>query len=105
MSQVEKSEGLNLSRIVFLGRTWEEYLLIFNLSKGDLLGRKILDCPSGACAFTVHANQHGADGTATDIVYYFEIDDLERKGYQDIDYVLQSLEHVENKYHWDYLKK
>jgi hypothetical protein len=104
MSQVEKSEGLNLSRVVFLGRTWEEYLLIFNLSKGDLLGRKVLDCPSGACSFTAHANQHGADGTATDIAYYFEVDDLERKGSQDIDYVMQSLGQAKNYYNWNYFK-
>lgn len=49
MSQVEKMEGLDLSRIVFIGRTWDEYLLMFNLTKEELIGRDVLDCPAGAC--------------------------------------------------------
>ena len=57
-SQVEKTVGLDLSRIVIIGRTWEEYLLIFNLSKADLLGGKVLHYPSGACSFTANYNGH-----------------------------------------------
>jgi len=56
---------LDLSRIVFIGRTFDEYMSMFNLTQEDLVGRKILDCPAGACSVTAKANQLGADVTAS----------------------------------------
>ena len=50
MSGVEGK--LELERIVFIGRTFEEYLQMFKLKEADLVGRRILDCPAGACSFT-----------------------------------------------------
>ncbi|MCF8564660.1 SAM-dependent methyltransferase [Alicyclobacillus tolerans] len=102
MSQVEKTVGLDLSRIVFIGRTWEEYLLMFNLSKEDLVGRKVLDCPSGACSFTANANKNGIKTMATDIAYYHNVDDLEKKGFQDIQHTMQSMEQSKGNYIWDF---
>ncbi|WAH37252.1 SAM-dependent methyltransferase [Alicyclobacillus dauci] len=102
MSQVEKTVGLDLSRIVFIGRTWEEYLLMFNLSKEDLMGRKVLDCPSGACSFTANANKNGIDTMATDIAYYHDVDDLEKKGFQDIEHTMQSMEKSAGNYIWNF---
>ncbi|WAH36311.1 class I SAM-dependent methyltransferase [Alicyclobacillus dauci] len=104
MSQVEKSTGLDLSRIVFIGRTWEEYLLMFNLTKEELVGHEVLDCPSGACSFTANANQYNISTTATDIAYYHQVDDLEQKGFQDIEHTMQSMEHVVNNYNWDFFQ-
>lgn len=102
MSQVEKTVGLDLSRIVFIGRTWEEYLLVFNLSKEDLLGRKVLDCPSGACSFTANANKNGINALATDIAYCHDVDDLEKKGFQDIEHTMQSMEKSAGSYVWNF---
>lgn len=79
---------LDLSRIVFIGRTFDEYMAMFNLSKEDLLSRRILDCPAGGCSFTAIANQLGAYVTATDIVYYHDFSQLEAKGFQDIEHVV-----------------
>ena len=39
---------LNLDRVVFIGRTFSEYMRMFNLEPSQLKGLKILDCPSGA---------------------------------------------------------
>lgn len=102
MSKVEKIVGLELSRIVFIGRTWEEYLLMFNLSKEDLVGRTVLDCPSGACSFTANANKNGIDTMATDIVYYHDVDNLEKKGSQDIEDTMQSMDKSAGNYIWDF---
>lgn len=52
MRRVEKSTKLELDRIVFIGRTFEEYLNMFSLSLDELRGKRILDCPAGACSFT-----------------------------------------------------
>jgi hypothetical protein len=70
LSRVEQSTKLDLERIVFIGRTFEEYLNMFSLSVKDLKGKKILDCPAGACSFTALGNKSGLDITACDIAYY-----------------------------------
>ncbi len=46
---------LDLDTVIFIGRTYEEYLAMFGLSKEELTGKRILDCPwrgvfiHGAC--------------------------------------------------------
>lgn len=77
MSRAEMK--LDLSRVVFIGRTFYEYMLMFNLSEDELIGRKILDCPAGACSFTAIANKKGAVVTATDIAYYHPFEQLAKK--------------------------
>lgn len=46
---------LNLDRVVFIGRTFSEYMRMFNLEPSQLFGLKILDCPSGASSFVAEA--------------------------------------------------
>ncbi|WP_332696206.1 SAM-dependent methyltransferase [Halalkalibacter lacteus] len=104
MSRVEEGKKLDLERIIFIGRTFEEYLDMFSLSVQELKGKKILDCPAGACSFTAMANTLGMDVTACDIAYYHSIDNLEKKGYQDIEHAMEQMEHVKNKFVWDYFK-
>jgi hypothetical protein len=67
MSRVKPSEKVDLNRIVFIGRTFEEYMKIFSLSKEEMIGKKILDCPLGACSFTATANLAGLDVVACDM--------------------------------------
>lgn len=51
---------LNLDRVVFIGRTFSEYMRMFNLEPSQLKGLKILDCPSGAYSFGAEAyNEYG----------------------------------------------
>lgn len=104
MSRVEKSTKLDLERIVFIGRTFEEYLNMFSLSVKELEGKKILDCPAGACSFTALGNKAGLDITACDIAYYHSVDDLENKGLQDIDHAMEQMESAKNNYVWDFFK-
>lgn len=37
---------LNLDRVIFIGRTYEEYMRMFDLRIEDLTGKRILDCPA-----------------------------------------------------------
>lgn len=104
MSTVEKSTKLDLERIIFIGRTFEEYLNMFSLSVNELKGRKILDCPAGACSFTAIGNKAGLDVTACDIAYNHSVDDLENKGLQDIDHAMEQMERAKNNYVWDFFK-
>ncbi|MEK4851511.1 SAM-dependent methyltransferase [Paenibacillus sp. FSL H7-0756] len=95
---------LDLSRIVFIGRTFEEYMSMFNLTETELKGRSILDCPAGACSFTAHANKRGADVTATDIAYYHDYEDLHAKGLKDLEHAMTKMESAQTNYVWDYFK-
>ena len=102
MSKVEQSSKLDLERIVFIGRTYEEYLDMFSLSEEELQGKKILDCPAGACSFTAVGNKLGLDVTACDIAYYHSDEALENKGLQDIEHAMEHMQKVQNNYKWDY---
>lgn len=104
MSKVEKSTKLDLERIIFIGRTFEEYMDMFSLSIEKLKGKKILDCPAGACSFTALGNKLGLDVTACDIAYYHSVEDLELKGLQDIEYTMEQMEKTKSNYIWDYFK-
>lgn len=99
------AEGkLELERIVFIGRTYEEYLQMFNLKEADLVGGRILDCPAGACSFTAISNQLGSNVTAADIAYYYSTEELADKGVQDIEHAMSELSKVQDNFVWDYFE-
>src|SRR5690606_41036083 len=77
------SKELDINRVVFIGRTFDEYMKMFNLSLESLKNKKVLDCPAGACSFTAIARQKGIDSTSADIVYFFEHQALKQKGLLD----------------------
>ncbi|MFS0868949.1 SAM-dependent methyltransferase [Paenibacillus xylanilyticus] len=100
--QGNKDLGLELEQIIFVGRTYEEYMLMFGLTPEDLRGRSILDCPGGACSFSSHSRRQGADSMASDIAYQHAISNLETKGQQDIEHTIKQLEQVRDRYRWNY---
>ena len=100
----KKRTKLDLERIIFIGRTFEEYLNMFLLSKEELIGKKILDCPAGACSFTAVGNKQGLDITAADIAYDHSRKDLYNKGLQDIEHAMKRMTEAHNNYIWDYFK-
>lgn len=68
-NRANDSGSLELSQIVFIGRTFEEYMKMFNLTVEEITGKSILDCPGGACSFSSQARKLGADPIAVDIAY------------------------------------
>lgn len=102
VSNSGQSDKLDLDRIVFIGRTFEEYLDMFSLSVQSLRGKKILDCPAGACSFTAESNKLGLDVTACDVAYYYSSEDLKNKGLQDVEHAMHHMEKAKNNYQWDY---
>ncbi|MGJ7921665.1 SAM-dependent methyltransferase [Neobacillus sp. LXY-4] len=104
MSLVESSGKLELERIVFIGRTFEEYLDMFALTIDTLKGKKILDCPAGACSFTAVGSKLGLDVMACDIAYAFSSEELKNKGLQDIEHAMDKMKKAKRNYLWDYFK-
>ena len=82
---------LDLHRIVFIGRTFAEYMAMFNLSTAELAGRSVLDCPAGACSFAAYANRLGADVTVADRAYVHDAAELWNKGMQELEHTLSKL--------------
>ncbi|MBN6188928.1 SAM-dependent methyltransferase [Aneurinibacillus sp. BA2021] len=103
IKQTETFQPLELDRFVFLGRTWEEYVLLFDINEEELHGKRILDCPGGACSFTATANQKGLMSAAVDLAYYYSIEDLEKKGQNDIDYTLSKIEQIKDRCCWTHV--
>ncbi|QLG40630.1 MULTISPECIES: SAM-dependent methyltransferase [unclassified Paenibacillus] len=99
--QKSRVAGLELAQIIFIGRTFEEYMKMFNLTVEEIKGKSILDCPGGACSFSSHSRKWGADPMAADIAYEHEIGQLEVKGLQDIEHTMKQMEQVQDKYRWD----
>ncbi|WDF52483.1 SAM-dependent methyltransferase [Paenibacillus sp. KACC 21273] len=100
MSEKLQAGGLHLDRIIFIGRTYNEYMSMFDLTEEQLQGRRILDCPAGACSFTAEASKHGLDVIATDIAYTFDTDALHAKGKQDIAHMLEHMQTAHHEYDW-----
>lgn len=102
MNKTKESLKLDINRIVFIGRTYEEYIKMFDLSPKDLVNKKVLDCAGGACSFTAHANKLGIQSISCDIAYYHNVDDLERKGLEDIEHTMEHMKKAAENYVWDY---
>lgn len=92
---------LSLDDFIFIGRTYDEYMRMFALTSEDLNGKRILDCPGGACSFTFHASTQGVDVTSADILYQFNRDQLESKGKSDLIKLRDGMARAEDDYIWD----
>lgn len=77
---------------------------MFSFSEDELQGKKILDCPAGACSFTAVGNKLGLDVTASDIAYFHSVEDLKNKGLQDIEHAMEHMEKAKSNFKWDYFK-
>ncbi|WP_236575561.1 MULTISPECIES: methyltransferase domain-containing protein [Paenibacillus] len=98
--QAERPAEKTLERIVFIGRTYDEYMRMFGLDESDLEGKRILDCPGGACSFAAKAGELGCEVTAADIAYYHEADRLLEKELQDIGHAMEHVESEQSRYIW-----
>jgi len=94
----------NIDKIIFVGRSYDEYMKMFDLSLDYLKNNKILDCASGASSFTAELLKKGYDVIATDVLYDIDPDVLEAKCENDLSNVMQTLFGIEDMYVWNYFK-
>ncbi|SDW33388.1 methyltransferase domain-containing protein [Paenibacillus sp. PDC88] len=97
-----KNSGLDLNRIIFIGRSYEEYEHMFQISNDDIASKRILDCPGGACSFTAVANQRGGKAKSVDIAYAYSWDILYAKGKEDIKHAMEQMSKAQDQYKWNY---
>ena len=66
---IQTKRGLQLDRVVLLGRTFEEYRRYFLLEPDLLIGKRVLDVAGGVSSFCAEANNLGINVTSFDPIY------------------------------------
>jgi hypothetical protein len=99
-----RTKGLQLDRVVFIGRTYFEYLRMFDLDESVLRNGRVLDCAAGPSSFTAEARNKGFNVIACDMLYGNPIETLADKGGKDIEHTFQKVDDVPHLYVWKYYK-
>lgn len=87
---------------IFIGRSWQEYLKMFDLDLEEIYRYSILDCAAGASSFTAHMNSLGFDAVAADILYGEDPDVLEGKCAKHLDSLIYSIKKVGHIFVWNF---
>jgi SAM-dependent methyltransferase len=95
-----KKQGLQLDRVVLLGRTYDEYIRYFALEMEQWQGKKILDVASGVSSFCAEASALGHDVAAADRIYGTSPQELAPRCAIDLDHVIDSVRDL-TVYRWD----
>jgi len=98
---MDTKSGLQLDRVVLLGRTFEEYRRYFLLEPQQLIGKKVLDVAGGVSSFCAEANNLGIDLTAFDPIYSLSREKIRERSDPDLESVYKSIGRVPT-YRWDF---
>lgn len=98
---MQNKQGLQLDRIVLLGRTFEEYRRYFPLEPRDLIGKRVLDVAGGASSFCAEANQLGIKVTSFDPIYSLPPEKTTERCGPDLELVYRAIGRVPT-YRWGY---
>jgi hypothetical protein len=77
-------DPLEFEQVLFYGREYREVLLMLLLDEEDLVGKKILDCPSGPDSFVAESARRGFDVVGCDPLYARAAQDIVAQGDRDI---------------------
>ncbi|HNR25591.1 MAG TPA: class I SAM-dependent methyltransferase [Methanobacteriaceae archaeon] len=91
-------------KIWFLGRSYQEYLSMFNLDHDFLKDRRVLDCAAGASSFTAWACDNGINATATDVLYGMDLEQLRETFIHDFSTLLQVHSGLDQKVDWGFFQ-
>ena len=100
---MQSKRGLQLDRVVLLGRTFEEYRRYFLLEPGDLIGKRVLDVAGGVSSFCAEANQLGIKVTSFDPIYSLPPEKITERSEPDLESVYRAIGRVPT-YRWGYYK-
>ena len=95
-----KKQGLQLDRVVLLGRTYDEYTRYFDLRMDQWRGKGILDVASGVSSFCAEANALGYSVAAADRIYGTNGEELAPRCAADLDHIIDSVQDL-TVYRWD----
>jgi SAM-dependent methyltransferase len=99
----ERKRGLQLDRVVLLGRTFEEYRRYLLLEPHELIGKRVLDVAGGISSFCAEANNLGIKVTACDPIYSLSREKIRDQSDPDLESVYRSIGLVPT-YRWGFYK-
>jgi hypothetical protein len=100
---IQAKRGLQLDRVVLLGRTFEEYRRYFLLELHELIGKRVLDVAGGVSSFCAEANNLGINVTAFDPIYSLSRGKIRERSDPDLESVYKSIGLVPT-YRWVFYK-
>lgn len=92
------------NKIWFLGRGFEEYILMFDLDIANLSNCRVLDCNAGSSSFTTYMDQKGFDVMATDICYGQDPEEMEKISEKDFFTLMNAHKNLQDKVEWVFFK-
>jgi len=99
----QATRGLQLDRVVLLGRTFEEYRRYFLLEPEKLIGKTVLDVAGGVSSFCAEANDLGIKVTAFDPIYSLSREKIRERSDPDLESVYRTIGLVPT-YRWGFYK-
>lgn len=96
-----QKRGLQLDRVVLLGRTFEEYCHYFSLDREELQNLRTLDLAAGVSSFTAEAAAQGCAITAADPIYSLTPEAIGARCGPDLDYIYNAIQHL-SVYRWNW---
>ena len=100
---MQTKRGLQLDRVVLLGRTFEEYRRYFLLDPVRLVRKRVLDVAGGVSSFCAEGNKIGIKVTAFDPIYALSSEKIRQRSEPDLESVYQSIGRVPT-YRWGFCK-
>lgn len=94
--------ALKLNEVALVGRTYNEYKRMFNISRESLENKTILDVAAGVSNFCAVGNAFGLKITAVDSIYHLMADEIEVKCEEDLNDLMNQLPLIQDHYNWDF---
>ncbi|RRJ27939.1 class I SAM-dependent methyltransferase [Halocatena pleomorpha] len=98
----DTTERLEVDGFALIGRTFEEYVHMFDLDPAALAGQTVLDCPSGVGSFVRTANERGIDAMGVDIAYGMSPTRLSQLANADYEHVVAQLREMSSLFEWGF---
>ena len=93
--------AMKLKNVVPLGRSFDEYRLMFNLSKSDL-DKRIMGVGDGPASFNAEMNEMGKTVVSVDPIYFFTAKDISRKFDKVFDNIIEQVRNTPGDWTWTY---
>jgi hypothetical protein len=92
---------VKLDKVIPFGRSLDEYIKIFSLSKSDL-DRKILGVGDGPASFNAEGTKVGANITSIDPIYKFSATEIRQRFDEVVNDVINQIKATPNSWSWSY---
>ena len=93
--------AMELEKVVPIGRSLDEYIKMFNLSKKDLQ-KSIIGVADGPASFNAEATFFGSKVISVDPIYEFSGEEIEKRFNEVIDNIISQVKDSPNDWVWSY---